>query len=147
MTTQDFTTTFYTSQSPETVFDTLKNVRQWWRGFYDETIEGTSDQLNESFTFLAGGGAHYSRQQLIELVPNKKIVWLVTESNLSFLEKKDEWVGTTIIFDMEEVNGKTQVRFTHKGLVPSIECFNACSNGWSQYLQQLSLKLNQDAVN
>jgi hypothetical protein len=26
------------------------------------------------------------------------------------------------------------VRLTHVGLVPSVECYQACSGGWSSYL-------------
>ena len=79
---------------------------------------------------------HYSKQKLIELVPNKKVVWLVSDSKLNFTKNVSEWTGTKIIFEISTINNKTQVHFTHSGLVPKIECFNDCSNAWSQLIQE-----------
>lgn len=79
---------------------------------------------------------HFSKQKIVELVPGEKIVWLVTESQLNFITDKNEWAGTKISFEISEINNKTQVRFTHQGLVPAVECYGACSNGWSQLIQQ-----------
>jgi len=64
----------------------------------------------------------------IEVVPNEKIVWLITDSNLNFVESKNEWSRTKIVFEISEVNKKTQVGFTHLGLVNEFECYDACSN-------------------
>ncbi|MEO8147956.1 MAG: SRPBCC domain-containing protein [Bacteroidia bacterium] len=132
----DYTFSLESSETPKEIFETLLNVRSWWFGLYSETIEGSTNKLNEEFTFSAGGGMHYSKQKLVELIPNKKIVWLVTDSNLTFLEKPNEWTGTKICFDISEQETKTQVRFTHVGLVPEIECYDGCSSAWSQYMQQ-----------
>jgi hypothetical protein len=93
--------------------------------------------MGDEFSFLAGGGMHFCKQKLIELIPNKKIVWLVTESNLSFLENPKEWENTKLIFDISEKENKTKVTFTHKGLEPQIECYDGCSNAWTQYFQNL----------
>jgi hypothetical protein len=72
----------------------------------------------------------------VELVPDKKIVWLVTHSALTFIEKQDEWQGTKLIFEIAAKGNKTQLRFTHEGLVPEIECYDSCSSAWTQYLQE-----------
>ena len=136
MATADFSQTLVSDKSPEEVFNIVKDVRQWWSGVYDETIEGDTDVPGEEFTFHAGGGMHYSKQKLVELIPNKKLVWLVTDSKLTFLQEQSEWTGTKIIFDLSEKDGKTEVLFTHEGLLPQIECYEACSNGWTQYLEK-----------
>ena len=141
MQTQDFTVTLTIDQTPAVIFDTIKNVRGWWSGLYAEEFEGGTEKIGDEFSFRAGGGAHYSKQKLIELVPGKKIVWLVTDSELSFLSNKKEWTGTKLQFDIEAKEGRTQLIFTHLGLVPSIACYDSCSGAWRQYLQERLLQL------
>jgi len=127
----DFTTIILVNQTPKEVFDAINNVRGWWQG----EIEGSTDKLNDEFTYRMQE-FHFSKQKVVEVIPNKKIVWLVTESQLNFIKDKNEWAGTKIIFDISEINNKTQLRFTHQGLVPDGECYGACSNGWSQLIQK-----------
>ena len=138
---KNFTATLIVDQTPEEVFNAVRNVRGWWSGYYSEEFEGNTEKLNDEFSFRAGGGAHYSRQKLVEVIPNKKIVWLVTDSKLDFLEKKDEWTGTKVSFDISTKGNKTELAFTHEGLTPEIECYNSCAPAWSQYLQNKLLPL------
>jgi hypothetical protein len=138
---KDFTMSFVVDQSPKEVFNAVLNVRGWWQGFYSEDIKGKTDKLNDEFVFRAGEGAHHTTQKLIEVIPDKKVVWLVTMSNLTFIEKKDEWDGTKIIFDISQKGNKTQLQFTHQGLTPEIECYEACSSAWSMYLREKLLTL------
>jgi hypothetical protein len=138
---KDFTTTFLVDQSPRQVFNAITNVRGWWQGLYEEEIIGKTQHLDDEFTFRAGAGAHYSKQKLVELVPDKRVVWLVTEGELSFVDKKNEWQGTKIIFDISKIGNKTQVKFTHEGLSPEVECFDSCSSAWQMYLDQKFLPL------
>ncbi|HVB03819.1 MAG TPA: SRPBCC domain-containing protein [Chitinophagaceae bacterium] len=123
---QDFTTTILVDQTPKQAFDAINNVRGWWSG----EIEGPTDKLGEEFTYRYKE-FHNSKQKLTELIPNKKIVWLVTESSINFVKDKNEWTNTKIIFDISKKEDKTQIRFTHEGLIPPCECFDACSNAWT----------------
>jgi hypothetical protein len=133
---QDFTTTIMVDHTPVDIFKTLKNVRAWWSGLYDESFEGSSENIGDEFSFLAGGGVHYTKQKLVEIVPNKKIVWIVTESNLSFVETTDEWTGTKISFEIIPEGEKTKIIFTHIGLIPEFECYDSCAPAWTQYMQE-----------
>jgi hypothetical protein len=127
---KDFTTTILVDQSPREAYDTINNVRSWWTG----EIEGPTDQLDKEFTYRYKE-FHYSKHKVIEMIPEKKVVWLITESALNFVEDKDEWTGTTISFEIAGKGDKTEIRFTHHGLVPQIECYDACSNAWGGYIQ------------
>lgn len=139
--TKNFTFSFESSQTPECIFETLIDVRKWWVGLFGEDIKGSSDMLNEEFTFNAGDGVHYTKHRLIELVPNQKIVWEVTESKLTFVDKTDEWTNTKIGFEISKHGDKSKVTFTHQGLVPKFECYGNCSEAWTQYLENLAEKL------
>lgn len=147
MSNNNFSVTLLSDQTVEDVFNAVTNVRQWWTGYYSEEFEGNTKELDDEFSFRAGGGAHYSKQKLVEVIPNKKIVWLVTDSELSFLEKKDEWTGTRIIFDISKKGKQTQLTFTHEGLTPEIECYDSCSPAWTQYLQNKLLPLIKNSKN
>lgn len=136
-----FTFSFESTKNANTIFEILSDVRQWWVGLYEEEITGSSAQLNDEFTFIAGGNVHYSKQRLVELIPNKKLVWKVIESNLSFLNDKEEWTGTAFGFEISEQLHGVRVTFTHTGLVPQIECYENCSNAWSAYLRKIAQQL------
>lgn len=133
-----------TSKSPEEVFELLLEIQQWWSGIYDETITGESKKVDDEFSFSAGGGLHFSRQKLLEQRPYKKIVWEVTESNLSFLDNPKEWEHTRLQFDIvEKANNKTKITFTHEGLIPHIECYEQCSSAWTKYFDNLQKKFKR----
>ena len=103
MTTADFTTTMLVDQTPEEVFTAINNPRGWW----SEEIEGSTVRLNDEFTYHHKD-IHISKMRLIEVVPNKKVVWLVMNNYFNFTKDKSEWTNTKLIFEISEKDGKTQ---------------------------------------
>ncbi len=131
MSNKNYTTTFTVDQSPEAVFAAINNVRGWWSG--EPGVEGSTDKLGDEFTYRYED-VHYSKQKVTELIPGKKVVWHVVDANLNFTQDKTEWKGTNIAFDIAKKGDKTEVRFTHLGLVPEFECFDECSSAWGGYV-------------
>ncbi|MEP6728924.1 MAG: SRPBCC domain-containing protein [Bacteroidota bacterium] len=131
MTTPDFTTTILVDQTPEQVFNAINHPQDWWSG----EITGSTDKLNDEFTYRYKE-FHLSKQKIVEIIPGQKVMWLVIESSINYVEDKREWTDTKMSFEITEQDNKTQLRFTHLGLVPGIECFDSCSNSWTQLIQQ-----------
>ena len=127
---QDYTESMTVNASAHEAFNAINSVSQWWT----EDLEGSSRHLNDEFT-VRFGDVHVSTQKLVEVVHDKRDVWHVTASNLSFIKDQHEWTGTKISFDLAEKDGKTQITFTHTGLVPDVECYNGCTNAWGHYLK------------
>ena len=129
---QNYTTTFTVDKTPKEVFAAINNVRGWWTG--EPGIEGNTEKLGDEFTYRYTPH-HYSKQKITEFIPGKKIVWLVVDCSINFVKDKSEWKGTKITFEIAKKGDKTEVRFTHVGLVPDIECYGACSNAWGSYIK------------
>lgn len=130
MTKDSFTTAFTVEQSPEAAFAAIIDPRAWWSGEF----EGGTKKLGDVFSYRYQE-FHYSKQVVTELVPNRRVAWQVVEGMLSFVEDKTEWVGTTIVFDIAEKGGKTEVIFTHEGIAPAVECYDTCSDAWTSLIQ------------
>lgn len=129
MTASDFNTILLVDQTPAEVFNAINNVRGWW----SENIEGGTTRLNDEFTYQFKD-VHKCTMKLIEVIPDKKVVWLVLDNYFNFTEDKTEWTGTKIEFEISEKENKTQLHFTHRGLVPAYECYNICFDAWTHYI-------------
>lgn len=123
------TLTFSVEETPEQAFAAVSDVRSWWSG----EIEGDTDILGAEFTYTVPG-MHYSKFRITEFSPSTRVAWLVLDSTLNFIADKQEWTGTTVIFDIAERDGRTHVRFTHEGLRPGHECYGVCAHAWGQYV-------------
>jgi Activator of Hsp90 ATPase homolog 1-like protein len=131
MKTKDYTATLELDQSPREVFDAINKVRGWW----SEEIDGDTDRLGAEFRFHHKD-LHRSTQKITEFVPDKRVVWHVVDGQINFVKDTTEWDGTDIVFDIARKGGKTELRFTHVGLVPTIECYGGCSGAWGFYVNQ-----------
>jgi uncharacterized protein YndB with AHSA1/START domain len=125
---QDFSITLLVDNHSQEVFDAINNVRGWW----SEEIEGRTDELGE-FEYHYQD-VHRCTIKITELVPGKKVVWHVLDNDFNFVKDKSEWKDTDIVFVIAKKGDKTEVRFTHVGLVPAYECYGVCSDAWSTYI-------------
>ena len=132
MNNHNYTASFTVDQTPEEVYNAINNVRGWWTG--KPGVEGDTDKLGDEFTYRYGD-LHYSKQRITELTPCKKVVWHVVEAEINFVEDKTEWTDTDITFEISKTDNGTEVRFTHVGLVPKIECYSSCSDAWGAYIK------------
>ena len=98
---QNYSISFAVDNSLEQVFNAINNVRGWWSG----EVEGETDKLGAEFTYRYQN-MHRSKQKITELVPNKKVVWHVLDSSLSFLKDKSEWTGTDIVLMYSQKTAK-----------------------------------------
>ncbi len=129
MNTEGYTTSFVVDQSPEEVFDAVNNVRGWWSG----ELDGPTDTLGAEFTYRYKD-VHKTTHRITEWVPGRRVVWHVVDSHIQFVKDTTEWNDTDIVFEIARKNGKTELRFTHVGLVPAVECYGGCSGAWGFYV-------------
>jgi hypothetical protein len=129
MKSQNLTFTITVDQTPEEAFAAINNVREWWSG----EIDGSTNTLGAEWSYRYKD-IHYSKQRITELVPGKRVAWLVVDSYLNFVDDKKEWNGTEITFDIAKKSDQTEVRFSHLGLNSQVECFDDCSSAWGFYI-------------
>ena len=128
---ENYTCSITANITAKEAFDGINQVSKWWI----KNFKGSSEKINDEFIVQVGDN-HYSKHKLIEVIPNKKIVWLVTESKLNWLKNdKQEWTNTKMSFEIFTKDGQTVINFIHIGLEPEVECYNNCVKGWDQILK------------
>ena len=129
---QDYSVQFLVDNSPQAAFEAITNVRGW----FTQAIEGDTDRLGAVFYYHYQDN-HRCTFKITEFAPREKIVWHVLQNYFKFTKDTTEWTGTDVVFEIGRKGDKTEVRFTHSGLVPAYECYEVCTNAWGIVTQSL----------
>lgn len=102
-----------------------EGLASWWTR---ETVaEPRVGAINE-FTF---GERWHNKMKVTALEPNRRVEW-------ECIEAAQEWVGTTITFDLEpRDDGATLVRFGHNDWAEQTDFFADCNYNWGYYMRSL----------
>jgi hypothetical protein len=135
MTRQDYSATITANITAQEATERINRVADWWTA----SFSGVSEKVGDAFTVRWGDT--FVAFALVELVPAKRVVWRVTDCNLQFIGDKKEWKDTRAIFDISSDGAATTVTMTHAGLMPSVECYEVCREGWNFYITESLQKL------
>lgn len=107
---------------------TPEGVAGWWtrdsRG--DSEVGGTL-----VFRFHADGvDIGGFEMKILELDPSTRVRWQV-------LDGPEEWIGTTIAFDLKQEDDYSIVLFKHEGWKEPVEFMHHCSTKWAIFLMSL----------
>jgi len=130
MANNDFNCSFSAPITAGEAISKISKVTEWW----GVTISGNTENLNDQFVIKMGEEAFFNCT-VTELVPNKRVVWSIADCHMPWYTDKKEWANTKLIFDVNENNGVTELRFTHKGLTPEVECYKDCEPGWTHWIK------------
>ena len=126
---QDYAASILVKATANKAFQSVNQVTAWWT----ENIDGRSEKLND--VFILHFGEAFVTMKIVESVPDKKVVWNVTDCYLHWLADKKEWKDTQIVFEISAEGDSARIQFTHVGLAPQVECYDMCVKGWDQYFK------------
>lgn len=108
----------------------------WWTTDCGQ-VSTIGDQITYKF------GATHWIMQATNLAPNKSIELECVNAHhvheglpSSIL---NEWKGTKLKWQIHAQEKRTKIKLIHEGLVPSLECYDICKQGWNYYFVE-SLK-------
>ena len=105
---------------------TREGGTRWWT----RDVHG-DDGVGGKLEFRFGGPDRVVVMELAELTPPARVVWRC-------IQGPEEWLGTTITFDLRADGDETVVLSTHAGWREPAEFMHHCSTKWGTFL--LSLK-------
>ena len=118
---------FHIDAPKESVFQaisTIEGLANWW------TVQTEGDASvggNIQFDF---GDFEGPKMKVIETTPNEKVIWECVDSSHG-------WLGNTFVFQLDENEGKTRIRFSHNGWKEQEDFYSLCSFSWGRYMESL----------
>ena len=114
------------TSSPEKVYDALTTVdglAGWWT---DDTSGSAAVGGVLQFRFPPGG----FDMEVVDRRPSEHVAWKVVDG-------PEEWVGTTVDWELRQDGDYTIVLFRHQGWREPVEFMHHCSTKWATYLMSL----------
>jgi uncharacterized protein YndB with AHSA1/START domain len=114
--------------TPEKIYEaitTQEGLASWWA---KQTNAKPEAGFVNTFTF----GTFQNEMKVTTLEVNKKVEWLCTSSI-------EEWVDTSISFELEANAEKTLLRFSHSGWKAVTDTFAGCTYDWGRFMTSLKL--------
>lgn len=102
---------------------TQEGLAAWWA---KQTTAKPELGFVNSFTF----GTLVNQFKVTQLDTDRRVEWQCINS-------VEQWMGTSITFDLEEKEGKTILRFTHGGWKTADDFFAACTYDWGRFMTSL----------
>ncbi len=138
---QDFSYSLTVNASPKEVMEKIGQVNSWWA----KNFKGKAGKVNDEFSVYFGKpGDTFVNFKISEMIPEKKISWLVTDCNLHWINDTKEWKNNEIIWNLNQMNGKTTIDFVHKGMTSESECYESCKPGWTHHIKDSLVKLIEE---
>jgi uncharacterized protein YndB with AHSA1/START domain len=101
---------------------TKEGLSRWWtRDVEGDPVPGGT------LRFFFGTPEPSAIMEVIDLVPDRHVGWRCVGG-------PDEWVGTTLTFDLKPAEGETVVLFTHADWREPVEFMHHCSTKWAYFL-------------
>jgi hypothetical protein len=132
---QNYHTRITAKVTAKEAVEKVNRVSAWW----GKNVEGSPQKLNDIFTIRFG--ETWVTFQVVDVVTDKRIEWEVTDCFLPWLTDKTEWKNNYLIWELSAQKDSTQIDFTHVGLIPEIECYDACHQGWNFHINESLFKL------
>jgi uncharacterized protein YndB with AHSA1/START domain len=107
---------------------TIEGLSGWWTS----DTKGDSNKVGGVIQFRFGNGGF--DMKVLELEPAKRVLWQVVNG-------PEEWLGTTISFDLKQNDDWTIVLFKHQGWKEPVEFMHHCSTKWAVFLLSLKSRL------
>jgi uncharacterized protein YndB with AHSA1/START domain len=117
--------------APQQVYEALTTI-EGLAGWWTEDTKGNGDLGGViEFRFPPIGGLD---MEVIELRPAERVVWRVADG-------PQEWLGTTIEWELRKDGDYTIVLFKHQGWREPVEFMHHCSTKWGSYLMSLKSRV------
>jgi hypothetical protein len=110
-----------------------EHIQDWWSDDFSGAAAQKGDQYMIAF------GATRKTFEIVEAVPNQQVAWLCLKAyiDMEALKRKDEWVGTRLIWAIASDEGGTTLTMLHEGLNKSFECYDVCEPAWDYFIASL----------
>jgi len=114
-----------------------EHIPDWWSDDFSGASAQKGDQYNIAF------GETRKTFEIAEAVPNERVVWLCLKAHIDMqaLTRKDEWIGTRLIWTITPGKQETTLTFLHEGLNQNFECYQVCEAGWDYFIASLQTYL------
>jgi uncharacterized protein YndB with AHSA1/START domain len=114
------------SSNPDPVYEALATV-EGLAGWWTRDTSGSADVGGVlQFRFPPGG----FDMEVLDARPSEHVLWQVVDG-------PEEWVGTTVRWDLRQDGDHTIVMFAHQGWHEPVEFMHHCSTKWGTYLMSL----------